>query len=138
MNDTTNNTVNNSTENQQDAQNVAEESMVATPKISIDDFCKVEMKIGKVLTAERVEGSDKLLKLSVDFAESTPRQVLSGIGKAFTPEDIIGQSFPFVTNLQPRKIMGMESQAMILAVSDDSGLALLKPTKDIVAGTHLS
>lgn len=107
-------------------------------KISIDDFAKMEMKIGKILSAERVEGSDKLLKLSVDFAESEPRQVLSGIGKTFSPEEIIGQSFPFVTNLMPRKIMGMESQAMILAVSDDSGLALLKPTKEITAGTHLS
>lgn len=106
--------------------------------ITIDDFAKVEMKIGKVLSAERIEGSDKLLKLSVDFAEEKPRQVLSGIGKFVTPEDLIGQIFPFVTNLPPRKMMGLESQAMILAASDDSGLGLLKPSIDLKPGTHLS
>lgn len=106
--------------------------------ITIDDFLKIEMKIGKVLGAEPVEGSAKLLKLTVDFAEETPRQVLSGIGKYVKPEDLIGNIFPFVTNLPARPMMGLESQAMILAASDENGLALLKPTFDVAVGTKLS
>jgi methionine--tRNA ligase beta chain len=105
--------------------------------ITIDDFLKVEIKIGKVLSAEKIEQSEKLLKLSVDFGEESPRQVLSGISKYVTPEDLIGNLFPFVTNLPPRLMVGLESQAMILAASDEEGLALLKPSKDILPGTRL-
>lgn len=104
---------------------------------SIDDFCKIEMKIGKVLEAVPVEGSEKLLRLSVDFGEEKPRQVLSGIAKFVALEELIGNSFPFVTNLKPRPMMGMESQAMILAVNDDQNFALLKPTAEIKIGTQL-
>ncbi len=104
---------------------------------SIDDFAKIEIKIGQILSAEPVEGSDKLLKLSVDFGESAPRQVLSGIAKFVTVDQLVGQKFPFVTNLKPRKMMGMESQAMILAVNDDVNFALLNPTADIKVGSPL-
>ncbi len=107
--------------------------------ITFDDFQKVHITIGKILSAEKVEGSEKLLKLSVDFAESAPRQVVSGIAKYFPDLTVlVGNHFPFVTNLEPRKIMGLESQAMILAGSHDVNLALLKPTTDIPAGTRLS
>ncbi len=109
-----------------------------TEYITIDDVAKVQMKIGQIVSAERIEGSEKLLKLSVDFGEEHPRQVLSGIAKHFAPEDIVGRSFPFITNLAPRKMMGLESQAMILAASDENGLALLQPTKDVAIGTELS
>lgn len=105
--------------------------------ITIDDFAKIEMKIGKVITAETVEGSEKLLKLSVDFGETTPRTVFSGIAKFVTVEDLVGNIFPFVTNLPPRKMMGSESQAMILAVNDDVNFALLKPSVEIKPGTQL-
>ncbi len=104
--------------------------------LSIDDFKKVEMKAGKILSAEKVEGSEKLLKLSVDFGLKPQsgssdhlvsqddlgrdiRQVLSGIAKYVQPEDIVGVTCGFVTNLEPRSIMGMESQAMIMAVSGE-------------------
>ncbi|MBU3668778.1 MAG: methionine--tRNA ligase subunit beta [Candidatus Taylorbacteria bacterium] len=103
--------------------------------ITIDDFAKVEIRIGKILNAEPVEGSEKLLKLSVDFGEESPRQVFSGIAKFVSVDSLIGSLCPFVTNLQPRKIMGMESQAMICAVNDDQNFALLKPTVDIKPGT---
>lgn len=107
--------------------------------ITIDDLKKVEIKIGKILAAEKVEGSDKLLKLSVNFGEEVPRQVLSGIGKTFAdPSTLIDQSFPFVTNLEPRMIMGMESQAMIFAASHEGTLALLTPTSEVPPGTILS
>lgn len=107
--------------------------------ITIDDLKKVEIKIGKILAAEPIEGSDKLLKLSVDFGEEQPRQVLSGISKHYPdPQVLVGASFPFVTNLEPRKMMGLESQAMIFAAMHEETLALLQPTKEVPPGTRLS
>lgn len=88
-----------------------------TGKISYDDFKKVEIKIGKILSAEKITGSDKLLKLSVDFAESMPRQIVSGISKYFSDtKNLVGKKCAFVTNLEPKPLMGMESNGMILAV----------------------
>ncbi len=115
---------------------MTEETNINTT-ISIEDLIKVEIKLGQVISAERLEGSDKLLKLSVDFNEETPRQVLSGIAKYVTPEEIVGKQFPFVTNLAPRNMMGLESQAMILAASSGETLALLNPSKDLPNGTKL-
>ena len=105
--------------------------------ISIDDFAKVEIRLGQIKSAEPVPGSDKLLKLSVDFGEESPRQVLSGIAKYVTPEELIDKKFPFITNLEPRKMMGLESQAMIMAVSSGDVLALLAPSKDVPNGTKI-
>lgn len=90
--------------------------------ISIEDFKRVEITVGEILSAEHIEGSDKLLRLSVNFGEVTPRQVLSGIGPYV--EDIqllVGKRYPFVTNLAPRMMMGLESQAMILATGGSGG-----------------
>jgi methionyl-tRNA synthetase len=97
--------------------------------ISIDDFHKVEMCIGEILSAEAIEGSDKLLKLRVSFGDHE-RQVLSGI-KAFVsdPATLVGKRCPFVTNLPPRTMMGLESQAMIMAVGGtDTPFALFETT----------
>ncbi len=88
--------------------------------ITIDDFKKVEIKIGEIKSAEKIEGSDKLLKLIVNFGDHD-RQVLSGIAAYFpNPEELVGKRAPFVTNLAPRIMMGLESQAMILAAGGDS------------------
>lgn len=87
-------------------------------KINIDEFKKLEMRVGEVKSAEPVEGSEKLLRLVVNFGEEE-RQVVSGIAKFVTPESIVGRKFAFATNLEPRPIMGLESQAMILAVGGD-------------------
>ncbi len=88
--------------------------------INIDDFAKVEIRAGKILSAEPIEGSDKLLKLSVDFAEERPRQVLSGIKRFFSdPAELVGKTCAFVTNLEPRQMMGMSSEAMIAAASGE-------------------
>ncbi|MDE2071469.1 MAG: methionine--tRNA ligase subunit beta [Patescibacteria group bacterium] len=84
-------------------------------EISIDDLKKVEIRVGEVLAAEPVEGSDKLLKLRVNFG-TEERQVLSGIAKFVQSQDLAGKKLAFVTNLPPRQMMGLESQAMILAV----------------------
>ncbi len=112
--------------------------------ITIDDFIKVEIKVGKVLSAERVEGSEKLLKLSVDLgpssAEATEgegrdiRQILSGVAKAADPEMIAGKLVPIVSNLAPRMMMGMESQGMMLC-ADDGEPILLHPAKDVKPGS---
>jgi methionyl-tRNA synthetase len=93
-----------------------------TETISIDDFKKIEIRVGEIKSAEKIEGSDKLLKLNVDFGDEE-RQVLSGIAAFFPdPGTLAGKRCPFVTNLTPRAMMGLESRAMILATGgDESG-----------------
>lgn len=110
--------------------------------INFDDFEKVELKVGKILTAEPIEDSEKLLKLIVDFGEKDEaglpagRQVLSGIAKWYKPEKLLNKSFVFVTNLEPRKIMGLESQAMIMAAEGKTP-ALISPIKKVKPGSKL-
>jgi methionyl-tRNA synthetase len=90
-------------------------------QISIDDFGKVEMRVGEIKSAERIEGSSKLLKLKVNFG-SEDRQVLSGIGPYFEDVNVlVGKRCLFVTNLAPRMMMGLESQAMIMATGGEEG-----------------
>ena len=111
--------------------------------ITFDDFKKIDLKVGTVVSAEKIDGSDKLLKLSVDFGEGSPRQVVSGIAKIFSnPEKLIGKQFTFVTNLKPRAIFGFESHAMILAATKarkngDKEIVLVKPIKKIPSGSSL-
>lgn len=104
---------------------------------TIDDFQKIEIKVGTVISATPVEGADKLYILQVDLNEEKPRQILSGIREYVQGEDLVGKQFPFVTNLAPRMLRGHESQGMILAGSDEGGLALLNPSKPLVNGTRL-
>lgn len=106
--------------------------------ITFDDFKKVELRVGKILSAEPVEGSEKLLKLGVDFGEEVPRTVVSGIAQHVELDTFVGSQKVFVTNLEPREIMGIPSQAMILAGKDESGLALAVMTKELTPGTLLS
>ncbi len=104
--------------------------------ISIDDFKKIEIKIGHILSAEKIEGTDKLLKLSVDFGEENPRQIVSGIAIHFPVlEDLVGKKCAFATNLEPRVIKNFESQGMILAVSGDNFFSLLETSKDVPPGS---
>ncbi len=112
--------------------------------INYDDFSKVEIRIGEVLSVELIEGADKLLKCMVDVGDvdaegnKVPRQILSGIREYFEdPQVLVGKKFPYVTNLEPRTIRGFESQGMILAASHEGTLALLAPTNDIPPGTKL-
>ncbi len=89
--------------------------------INIDDFKKVEIRAGKILSAEPVEESEKLLKLLVDLGESEPRQIVSGIKKYFpNPEELAGVTCAFVANLEPRDLMGLTSNGMIMAVSGNT------------------
>lgn len=106
--------------------------------ISIDDFHAVEMKIGTIVAAEVVPDADKLLRLTVDFGEGEPRQIVSGIRASYAPDDLVGKQCPFVTNLAPRTIKGLESNGMILALRTPEGeLALMHPDKDVPAGSAL-
>ena len=100
-----------------------------TEPISIDDFKKVEITVGEIVSAERIEGSDKLLKLKVNFGVEE-RQVLSGIATYFPdPQELVGKRVAFATNLAPRMMMGLESQAMILASGGgEEPLSLLTST----------
>lgn len=105
--------------------------------ITIDDVARVELKIGRVVTAERIEGSNKLIKLQVDTGEM--RQIVAGIGKSYTPDELIGKKIVVVTNLQPAKLMGVESQGMLLAAADSNGTLsiLILPDKDIKEGARI-
>lgn len=105
--------------------------------ITYDDFKKVEMKVGQIVAAEAIEKSEKLLRLTVDFGEENPRQVLSGIAKSYKPEDIVGKQFVFVINLEPRQIMGLESQAMILAANGEAGPVALTPNSPTPNGATI-
>ncbi|MEK7463710.1 MAG: hypothetical protein AAB610_01140 [Patescibacteria group bacterium] len=105
--------------------------------ISYEDFAKVEIRAGKVLSAEKIPDTDKLLKLSVDFAEASPRQIVSGISAYFPdPAMLVGKTCMFVTNLEPRTIRGFESNGMLFAVSTSEGaFSLLEPNATIPPGT---
>ena len=92
----------------------------ADNRISIDDFMKVELRTAKVLTAEKVEKSKKLLKLSVDVG-SEQRTLVAGIAEAYEPEALVGKTVVIVFNLKPAKLMGIESNGMVLAGSPDGG-----------------
>jgi len=106
--------------------------------INIEDFKKIEIVVGKILSAEKVPDTDKLLKLSVDLGEVAPRQIISGISLYFPDCSVlIGKKCMFVANLEPRIICGLESQGMILAVSSDDGkFSLLEPSDEIATGAH--
>jgi len=103
--------------------------------ISFEDFKKIEIKIGEIISAEEVEGSEKLLKLKVSFG-SEERQIISGIKNYFeSPNSLIGKKCPFVVNLEPRVIFDLESQGMILCASDENNFSLLEATSPIDPGS---
>ena len=102
--------------------------------ITFEEFKKLRIRIGLIVEAERLEGTDKLLKLQVDFGDEK-RQIVSGIAEFYVPEKLIGKQFPFVVNLEPRVIRGVESQGMILGISANDKVVLLKPQKKVPAGS---
>lgn len=104
--------------------------------INFEDFKKFEIKIGKIVSAEKIKGSDKLLKLVVDF-KSEKRQIVSGIAQFYTPENLIGKECPFAFNLETKILKGIESQGMILC-ADDNGPVLLHPDKEITPGSIIN
>jgi methionyl-tRNA synthetase len=105
-------------------------------EVPYEDFAKLELKIGKVIQVEDIPGSSKLLKLTVDFGYEK-RIIVAGIKQQYKPEDLLNKKFVFVTNLQRKKIMGIESQGMILAAEDNGTIALIQPIKDVKEGSKI-
>lgn len=104
--------------------------------IKFEDFAKIEIKIGEIKTAEKVEGSDRLLVFKVDLGEEIERQIVSGVAEHFlNPEDLVGKQVPVVVNLEPRTIRGVESQGMILYVSDGENFTTINPAQKIKNGS---
>ncbi len=106
------------------------------PKISIDEFSKIEVKVGTVRSAERVPETDKLIRCTVDFGEERgPRTIVSGIAAYTTAEALVGRQLAYVTNLEPRVIRGIESNGMLFAVGSDESFAFLTPDRAVPPGT---
>jgi methionyl-tRNA synthetase len=113
-----------------------EEKVEGSNLISINDVMKVQLKVGKILSAERVKKSDKLIRLQVNTGEE--RQIVAGIGKAYSPEDLVGKKIVVVTNLQPAKLMGVESNGMLLAATGSDGApVILVPERDVEEGSKI-
>jgi len=104
--------------------------------ITFDDFKKLELRVGKVVEAERVEGSEKLLKLTVDIG-AEQRQVIAGVGLVYSPEDMANRDIVVVANLEPRMLMGLESQGMLLAADGENGPVLLMPDREVPPGSRV-
>lgn len=107
------------------------------PRISIQEFSTIDVKVGTVTSAERVPDTDKLLRLMIDFGEEAgPRQIVSGI-QAYVPEPetLVGRQLAFVTNLEPRTIRGLESNGMLFAVGEGETFAFLTPDRPVPPGT---
>jgi len=113
----------------------AEESPKPTNTITIDDFKKIDLRVANIISAERVAKSEKLLKLQIEFGTER-RQIVAGIAKHYAPEELVGKQIVVVANLQPTKLMGLESQGMLLAANgEDGSLALIAPSKPIASAS---
>jgi len=104
--------------------------------ITFEDFQKLDLKVGKVESAERVEGTDKLVKIDVDTGEK--RQLVAGIAESYSPEELVGKQVIILANLEPRTLKGVESQGMLLAAVDDGKPVLLTTEKEVKPGTKVS
>jgi methionyl-tRNA synthetase len=109
-----------------------------SPEITIDDFIKVDLRVGLIKTAEKVKGADKLLHLSIDIGEPEPRSIVAGIALAYQPEQLVNRKVVIVANLAPRKLRGLTSQGMIVAASLEGGSpALAAFIEDVPVGARL-
>lgn len=107
-------------------------------KITIDDFKKVEIRIGTIEGVEEIESSEKLYKFSINLDEEQPRQVLGGFKLAYQKEELVGKQVLVVANLEPRQMMGLESNGMILAASNPEGKpVIISPIKEVINGTTI-
>jgi methionine--tRNA ligase beta chain len=106
-------------------------------EVSFEDFLKLDMRVGKVVEAEQIPGSRNLIKMIVDFG-SEKRQSVAGLLQYYKPEELADKKYAFVLNLQRKKMMGVESQCMILAAEDTKGnVILIKPEKDVEIGSKI-
>ena len=114
---------------------MAADTLDLKPVIEYDDFTKIDLRVAKILEAEAVPKSSKLLKLKIDIGEE--RTIVAGIGKDYSPADLIGKKVVIVANLKPAKLMGIESRGMILATDTDLGLTILSFDKDAKTGAKI-
>lgn len=106
--------------------------------ISIEDFAKIKIRVGKILSAEKVPDTDKLVRFTVDLGDKEPRQILSGIAAHYPdPSILVGKSVPVVANLAPRVIRGHESRGMILYAVGEGLLTTVSPAVDVPSGTAI-
>lgn len=105
--------------------------------ISFEEFQNIDLKIAKVISALRIEESEKLLKVEIELGEEK-RIIIAGIAKYYSPEELIGKNVVVAANLEPRTILGMESQGMILAVKDEDKLSVLVPDKEVKSGLKIT
>ena len=111
--------------------------MVMGMEISFEEFLKLDMRVGRVVEAERIAGSRNLIKMTVDFGFEK-RQSVAGLLQYYKPAELLNKKYAFILNLQRRKFMGVESQCMILAAEDDKGnVVLIKPEKDVEVGSKI-
>lgn len=106
--------------------------------ISFEDFKKIDLIVAKVIKAEKVLDSEKLLRLELDLGENELRQMVAGIAKSYSPKDLMGKEIVIVANLEPRTILGLKSEAMLLAASNDDKIVILIPDKEVGAGSKIS
>lgn len=118
------------------AQQASTTTQTAPAYITIDEFMKIQLKTATVLTAERVPKSEKLIKLQVDLG-AEQRQIVAGIGKKYEPEALVGKRIVIVANLKPAKLMGIESQGMVLAAGDKEVGGLVTVLEDVEPGTKV-
>jgi methionyl-tRNA synthetase len=115
---------------------MSEENVVEL--IEFSDFTKVDLRVAQIVEAEDVVKSNKLLKLQLDVGELGKRQIVAGIKKHYSPEDLIGKKIVIVANLKPAKLMGIESQGMLLAAKNEEKLTVLTVDRDIEPGLRVS
>src|SRR5690606_12024259 len=118
----------------------AEEKPVEENFITIDDFLKVDLRVGEILVADKVPNADKLLRFEVELGEERPRQILAGLAEYYEPEKLVGRKVVVVANLKPRKMRGLESQGMICAASlegDETPPALATFLEEVKNGARL-
>ena len=105
--------------------------------ITIDQFFETELRVATITAAEAIPKSNKLLKLTADLGEEEPRQLVAGIAREYEPESLVGRQVVVVTNLQPAKLMGVESRGMVLAAAENGPPVLLRPDAPVPNGTRV-
>lgn len=123
-------------QNDGNTQKNEQENAQHKPEITIDDFAKLEFRVGKILECEKVENADKLLKSRIKIGDEV-RTIVSGIAQFYKPEEMVGKSVVVVANLKPAKLRGIMSEGMILCAQDENGLKVVNPEGDIADGAEV-
>ena len=122
---------------EEELQSMLENIRSRSEKISIEEFSRIDLRVGKIIKAENVPKSQNLLKLTIDVGEGNLKTAVAGIAKYYSPESLEGKYVVVVTNLEPRKIFGIESEVMILAAQDESGVVIIGPERPVSSGSKV-